>query len=141
MPFGRRLGIDFGQVRVGIALCDVDGLLATPLATIKNDKKLLSEIAKLIDEYQISGIFLGKPKHLSGVEGATVELVASFAEQLRDSFGLPITFVDERLTSIQAERALKSAGKDSRESRGLVDQLSAVAILQLGIEMEKKRNV
>ena len=140
MPFGRRLGIDFGQVRVGIALCDVDGLVATPLATIKNDKKLLSEIAKLIDEYQISGIFLGKPKHLSGVEGATVELVASFAEQLKDSFGLPITFVDERLTSIQAERALKSAGKGSRESRGLVDQLSAVAILQLGIEMEKKGN-
>lgn len=140
MPFGRRLGIDFGQVRVGIALCDVDGLVATPLATIKNDKKLLSEIAKLIDEYQISGIFLGKPKHLSGVEGATVELVASFAERLKDSFGLPITFVDERLTSIQAERALKSAGKDSRESRGLVDQLSAVAILQLGIEMEKKGN-
>ena len=79
-----------------------------------------------------------KPKHLSGVEGATVELVASFAERFKESFGLPITYVDERLTSGAAEKLLKSVGKNSKESRGLVDQLAAVAILELGIQIEKR---
>ena len=137
MAFGRRLGIDYGQARVGIAICDADGLIATPLTTLKNDSKLFVAIEKLIDEYQPIGIFLGKPKHLSGVEGATVELVAAFAERLQESFDLPITYVDERLTSGHAEKLLKSAGKSSRESRGLVDQLAAVAILELGIQIEK----
>lgn len=138
MAFGRRLGIDYGQARVGIAICDADGLIATPLTTLKNDSKLFVAIEDLINEYQPTGIYLGKPKHLSGVEGATVELVAAFAERLQESFDLPITYVDERLTSGHAEKLLKSAGKSSRESRGLVDQLAAVAILELGIQIEKR---
>ena len=138
MSFGRRLGIDYGQARIGIAICDVEGLVATPLTTLKNDGKLFAEFAKIIDEYQPVGIYLGKPKHLSGVEGATVELVAAFAERLKESFALPITYVDERLTSGHAEKLLKSAGKSSRESRGLIDQLAAVAILELGIQIEKR---
>ena len=138
MTFGRRLGIDYGQARVGIAICDADGLIATPLTTLKNDSKLFVAIEELINEYQPTGIFLGKPKHLSGVEGATVELVAAFAERMQESFDLPITYVDERFTSGHAEKLLKSAGKSSRESRGLVDQLAAVAILELGIQIEKR---
>ena len=73
MAFGRRLGVDYGQARVGIAICDVDGLVATPLITLKNDKTLLSQLASIIEEHQIVGIYLGKPKHLSGVEGTTAE--------------------------------------------------------------------
>lgn len=137
MPFGRRLGIDYGQSRVGIALSDIDGLVATPLVTLKNDKKLFSEISKILEEYQIVGIFLGKPKHLSGVEGSTAEDVANFAIRFEESFALPITYVDERLTSKQAEKLLQAAGKNSKESKGLIDQLAAQAILQLGLEIEK----
>lgn len=139
MAFGRRLGIDFGQARIGLALCDADGLVSTPLTTLKNDGKLFSEIGKIIDDYQPVGIFLGRPIHLSGVEGATAEKVAAFAEELKSSFGIPITFVDERLTSRQASRSLSAAGKDSRESKGLIDQLSAVSILELGIQIEKRK--
>jgi putative Holliday junction resolvase len=137
MPSGRRLGIDYGQSRVGIALSDFDGLIATPLITLKNDKKLFTEISKLIEEYQIVGIFLGKPKHLSGVEGSTAEEVVKFATRFEESFALPIVYVDERLTSKQAEKLLQSTGKNSKESKGLIDQLAAQAILQLGLEIEK----
>jgi putative Holliday junction resolvase len=139
MSFGRRLGIDYGQARVGIAICDRDGLVSTPLVTLKNDQTLFAKLSSLIDENEISGIYLGKPKHLSGVEGATVELVAGFAQRFSETFEIPITYVDERLTSGHAERLLKSAGKNSRESRGLIDQLAAVAILELGIQIEKNR--
>ena len=138
MSFGRRLGIDYGQARVGVAISDSDGLVATPLTTLKNDKILMAKLAEIIQEHQIKGIYLGKPKHLSGVEGATVELVSAFAERLLESFDIPIKYVDERLTSGQAEKLLKSAGKNSKESRGLVDQLAAVAILELGIQIEKR---
>ena len=138
MTFGRRLGIDFGLARIGVAICDSDGLIATPLTTLKNDKKIFSELAEIIQSQNIVGIFVGKPKQLSGVEGATVELVAAFSERLMESFGLPITYVDERLTSNAAEKLLKSAGKKSKESRGLIDQLAAVAILELGIQIEKR---
>ena len=138
MTFGRRLGIDFGLARIGVAICDSDGLIATPLTTLKNDKKIFSELAEIIQSQNIVGIFVGKPKQLSGVEGATVELVAAFSERLMKSFGLPITYVDERLTSNAAEKLLKSAGKNSKESRGLIDQLAAVAILELGIQIEKR---
>ncbi|MBU6264233.1 MAG: Holliday junction resolvase RuvX [Actinomycetales bacterium] len=138
MSFGRRLGIDYGQARVGIAICDVDGLVATPLITLKNDKTLFAKLEELIAEHNIVGVFLGKPKHLSGVEGATVELVSKFAQRFEESFTLPITYVDERLTSGGAEKLLKSAGKTSKESKGLIDQLAAVAILELGIQIEKR---
>ena len=138
MSFGRRLGIDYGQARVGIAICDMDGLVATPLITLKNDKTLFAKLDELISEHNIVGVYLGKPKHLSGVEGATVELVSQFAQRFDESFSLPITYVDERLTSGGAEKLLKSAGKTSKESKGLIDQLAAVAILELGIQIEKR---
>lgn len=140
MAFGRRLGIDYGQARVGIAICDLDGLVATPLTTLRNDNRLFSNLGELIEEHNIQGIFLGKPKHLSGVEGATVELVATFAQRFSESFNLPITYVDERLTSGGAEKLLKSAGKSAKDSKGLVDQLAAVAILELGIQIEKRNS-
>ncbi len=138
MSFGRRLGIDYGQARIGIAICDVDGMVATPLITLRNDKSLFAKLAELIEEHKIVGVYLGKPKHLSGVEGATVELVSAFAQRFSESFEIPITYVDERLTSGSAEKLLKAAGKNSKESRGLVDQLAAVAILELGIQIEKR---
>ena len=83
---------------------------------------------------------LFRSKHLSGVEGATVELVSAFAQRFSESFALPITYVDERLTSGGAEKLLKSAGKSAKESKGLIDQLAAVAILELGIQIEKRNS-
>jgi putative Holliday junction resolvase len=137
MPFGRRLGIDYGSARVGIAICDVDGLVATPLITLRNDSKLIAELATLIDEHGITGIFIGKPKHLSGVEGSTQEMVAAFAQRVEEAFSLPITYVDERLTTSSAQRTLREMDPELVKSKGLLDQLAAQSILQLGIDIEK----
>ena len=136
MPFGRRLGIDYGDARVGIAICDVDGLVATPLTTLNNDYKLFSRLENLIEENQITGIYLGKPMHLNGVEGSTQESVAAFSQRLQESIALPITYVDERMTTSFAERKLREMNKTARENKGLLDQLAAQAILQLGLEIE-----
>ena len=138
MRFGRRLGIDYGAVRVGIAICDDQGLVSTPLTTLRNDGQLFSKLSEVIAEYQPVCVYVGKPKHLSGVEGSTVSEVAMFVERFSESFQIPIKLVDERLTSKNAESKLRSAGKDSRQSKGLVDQLAAMSILELGIEIDKR---
>ena len=140
MVFGRRIGIDYGQTRIGIAICDQDGLVATPLTTLKNDKTLFSKLDELVALYSPVGFYLGKPIHLSGVEGATADLVAAFAERLKSSFDLPVTFIDERLTSSRSRKLLRKVGKSDREQRGLVDQLAAVAILELGMQIDKAKN-
>lgn len=138
MRFGRRLGIDFGEVRVGVAVCDDEGLVCTPLTTLRNDNHLFSKLAELIDEYQPVCVYVGKPKHLSGVEGNTVAEVAKFVTRFSESFQVPIKLIDERLTSKSAERKLRNAGKDSKERKGLIDQLAAMSILQLGIEIDRR---
>lgn len=138
MRLGRRLGIDYGKTRVGIALSDDQALVCTPLITLKNDSKLFSKISQLIDEYQPVCVYVGKPKHLSGIEGQTVEEVAKFVARFSESFQIPVKLIDERMTSKSAERRLREAGKDSRSQLGLVDQLAAMAILELGIEIDKR---
>lgn len=137
MRFGRRLGIDFGHVRVGIALCDEDGLVCTPLATLKNDRTLFSKLSEIVSEYQPTKVYVGKPKQLSGVEGTTAESVSNFVQRFEESFGISVKLIDERLTSKGAEQKLRSVGKSAKESRGLIDQLAATAILELGIELDK----
>lgn len=138
MRFGRRLGIDFGHVRVGVALCDDDGLVCTPLTTLKNDGTLFAKFSEIISEYQPVKVYVGKPKQLSGVEGTTAEKVSSFVQRFEESFGIEIKLIDERLTSKGAEHKLRLAGKSAKESRSLIDQLAATAILELGIEMDKR---
>ena len=137
MSFGRRFGIDFGATRIGIAICDPDGMVATPLITLQNDASFFSEFKKLQDEYLATGIFLGRPKQLSGNAGTIQKELDIFAMELTEKSGLPITWVDERLTSSGATSALRERGMNSKESKGLVDQLAAAAILDLGIALEK----
>lgn len=138
MRFGRRLGIDFGHVRVGIALCDDDGLVCTPLTTLKNDGTFFSKLSEIISEYEPVKVYVGKPKQLSGVEGTTAESVSNFIQRFEESFGVAVQLIDERLTSKSAEQKLRLAGKSAKESRGLIDQLAATAILELGVEMDKR---
>lgn len=137
MSFGRRFGIDFGETRIGIAVCDPDGLVSLPLTTLKNDETFLAEFKKLQDEYQVNGIFIGKPMNLSGSQGNLQSKISDFGASLSLNFGLPIFWVDERLTSNSASSALREVGLNNKASKGLIDQLAAVAILELGIALEK----
>lgn len=136
---GRRLAFDYGSVRIGVAICDPDGILATPLDHLSTTHpKLEKHIRDLLDEYQPIEIFIGYPKHLSGAAGESVSLVESFKEQLSLLTQVPLTFVDERLSTVSAAKALKEAGKNTKDSKSLIDSMSAVAILEQGLRIEKR---
>jgi len=130
---GRRLGIDVGAVRVGVALSDPDGLLATPLATVARDVAHgtdLDAIAGFVAEHEVVGVVVGLPRTLAGREGPAAEAARAFAEALAGRLEVPIEFSDERLTTVVATRQMRESGRKGRRQRAVVDQVAAVAILQ-----------
>ena len=134
---GRRIAFDYGDVRIGVAICDPDGILATPIATLQSKNPALkSEIAKLLSEYEPVKAYVGNPKLLSGDDGEAVSKVLTFTEFLTANFDLPITLVDERLSTITAARKLRDAGVDARSAKPLIDAAAAVAILEQGLANE-----
>jgi putative Holliday junction resolvase len=136
---GRRIAFDYGQSRIGVAICDPDGILATPLPFIDaKNPKFLREISSLLAEYEPIRIFLGRPKHLSGSEGNAVSKVEEFRESLESITKVEIVFIDERLTTVDAQRKLHEAGKSAKESRSLIDSMAAVAILESGLAHETR---
>lgn len=138
MERGRRIAFDYGDARIGVAICDPDGILATPLPFLDaRHPKLLKNIEALISEYQPIAIYLGEPKHLSGSDGSSLEKVRRFAEILQEKFTLPIIFVDERLTTVDAQRRLREAGRKVKDSKSLIDSMSAVGILESGLNRER----
>ena len=133
MTRGRRLGIDVGAVRVGVALSDPDGVLATPLATVPRDVAHgtdLAAIAGLAAEHDVVGIVVGLPRTLAGREGPAAEAAREFAAALAARVPVPLEFTDERLTTVVATRQMRDAGRRGRRQRAVVDQVAAVGILQ-----------
>lgn len=132
MTRGRRLGIDVGAVRVGVALCDPDGILATPLVTVPRDVEGGSDLrvlADLVAEHEAVEIVVGLPRTLAGREGPAADAARSFAEALADALDVPVALTDERLTTVVATRQLAGRVR-GRKQRAVVDQAAAVAILQ-----------
>lgn len=131
---GRRIAFDYGTVRIGVAICDPDGILATPLPHLMaKDPKVLTHIKALFDEYSPTLIYIGLPAQLSGEFGASAELVESFIAQLSNITDIPIKRIDERLSTVSASRALREAGKNAKDSKSLIDSMAAVAILESGL--------
>ena len=138
---GRRLAFDYGQVRIGVAVCDPDAILATPLPhLISSHPKVMREILALLEEYQPISIFVGYPKLMSGENGQSVSLVDSFIDSLKEITEVPIITIDERLSTVDATRKLRDAGKTSKQSRTLVDSMAAVTILESGLAYERGTN-
>jgi putative Holliday junction resolvase len=136
---GRRIAFDYGDVRIGVAICDPDGILATPIATLQSKNPALkSEIAQLLSEYEPVKAYVGNPNLLSGSDGTAVAKVLAFTEFLTSNFDLPITLVDERLSTVTATRKLREAGVDSKGAKSLIDAAAAVAILEQGLANEVK---
>ena len=130
---GRRLGIDVGAVRVGVALSDPDGLLATPLATVPRDVARgtdLAAIAGFVAEHEAVGIVVGLPRTLAGREGPAAEAARAFAAALTARVAVPVEFSDERLTTVVATRQMRESGRRGRRQRAVIDQVAAVGILQ-----------
>ncbi|MFF0637085.1 Holliday junction resolvase RuvX [Nocardia sp. NPDC004151] len=136
---GRRIGIDVGSVRIGVASSDPDGLLATPVETVPKAKKVapgtlapdLSRIAEIVREYEAVEVIVGLPRTLRGESGASAKLAATFAGRLRNLIApVPVRLSDERLTTVSAARALRDSGVRARGQRHVIDQAAAVSILQ-----------
>lgn len=143
---GRRLGLDVGTARIGVATCDPDGILATPVETIRvsdGDPGWASEIrrlAELVDEYDAVGVVVGLPTSLKGRETASTAMARSFIAALTAaSPDLPVELVDERLTTVTAGAALHGAGRNTRRQREVIDQAAAVVLLQAWVDSRHAR--
>ena len=136
---GRRIAFDYGDVRIGVAVCDPDGILATPLTTLQSkDPGLKKQIAEIIDEYEPVKIYVGQPKLLSGEDGSAVAKVQVFTEMLTSNFDIQVILVDERLSTVSAAKALRESGVNAKDARSVIDAAAAVAILEQGLANDRK---
>lgn len=137
MRRGRRLGIDVGTVRVGIAYSDPDGLLASPYEVVNRrggDNFALRRIQEIVDEVDPVELVIGDPTSLDGQARQSAGKARRFAEKIVERTGLPVRYVDERFTTTQAHMMLQSAGKTSKQRRETVDAQAAVVILQTALD-------
>jgi putative Holliday junction resolvase len=136
------MGIDVGAVRIGVALSDPDGLLATPLVTVPRDvdgSTDMAAIAALVAEHGVVQVVIGLPRTLAGREGPAAEAARAFAERLATVVDVPLVFSDERLTTVVATQQLRASGRKGRRQRAVVDQVAAVAILQGWLDARRSR--
>jgi putative Holliday junction resolvase len=134
---GVRLGIDVGTARVGVARSDLHGMLATPVETVARGESDLSRIRELVGEFDAVEIVVGLPIALSGRETASTEDARAFARRIAAERLAPVRMVDERLSTVSAHAALRGSGRNSRQSRSVVDQVAAVIILQHALDFER----
>ena len=138
---GRRIAFDYGDVRIGVALCDPDAILSSPLTTLQSKSKdLFTQIVKILEEAQPIIIFIGKPTLLSGLSGEAVQKVENFASELAKHTDIEIIFVDERLSTVSAMKNLQSAGVSAKDARNSIDSMAAVAILEQGLAITKSHD-
>ena len=140
MRIGVRLGIDVGKARVGVARCDREGLLATPAATLARESAV-GEIVLLAVELEILECVVGQPLSLSGNHTASTQDAYDFAQELGLALGVSIRMIDERLSTVQATRDLRQAGKSAKKQRSVVDQVAAVILLQHALDSERIQGV
>lgn len=137
MRAGARLGVDVGTVRIGVARSDPHGILATPLETVVRGEGDLARILALAAEHDVIELVVGLPLAMSGRSTASTQDARAVAAALAARTVLPVRLVDERLTSVSANSALRAAGRDSRSSRPVVDQVAAVILLQHALDFER----
>jgi len=128
----RILGIDYGTVRIGLALSDPTGTLASPLPFLENQspQQVTTALSELIQTHQIEGLVIGLPRNMDGTYGPSAQKVRDFIAQIQKSISLPITPIDERLTTAQASKQLSGIGMNQKQLRKKVDSSSACLILQ-----------
>lgn len=128
----RLLGIDLGKARIGLAISDELGFLAHPLETLRisASNNVAISIARIVQGKKIERVVVGLPRNMDGSHGAAAKDVLTFVAKLRSCVSCEVVTWDERLTTVSANRALREAGRRTRETRGYVDQVAAQIILQ-----------
>ncbi len=135
---GVRLGVDVGKARVGVARCDPDGLLATPVETVARDDGSVDRVLALAAAHDAIALYVGLPTSLSGADTPSTTDAREFAEHLAARSELPVRLVDERLSTVSAHAALRQSGRSQKKSRSIVDQVAAVILLQNALDVEKQ---
>ncbi len=145
---GRRLGVDVGKVRVGVAVSDPDGILATPLVTVARDMGAaddavpgdIAELVRLVGEHEVVQIVMGLPVRLNGAEGPAAIDIRAYAGRLAEAVGaIPIALTDERMSTVVATRRLAERGVRGKRQRAVVDQAAAVEILQSWLDAQRRQ--
>ena len=136
-----RLGVDVGTVRVGVAACDPDGIMAFPVATVKRDAHAVANVAAHAVEREAVEVFVGLPVHMSGAEGASAADARAFAADLAERLDVPVRLVDERLSTASASRSMREAGRSAKQQRESIDQAAAVVILDMALDAAKRGNL
>lgn len=135
----RYLGIDYGERRIGLALSDPTGVIASPLITLQRrqgKRPPYAELERLVRQYEVEGLVVGLPLDLSGEETPWTTEVREFGDKLAGRTALPVSYFDERMTSVMAERAIRSMGlpRNKREQKERVDTAAASILLQNFLE-------
>ncbi|SDZ32667.1 putative holliday junction resolvase [Micromonospora pattaloongensis] len=145
---GVRLGVDVGKVRVGVAICDPDGILASPLVTLRRDLEPepdavptdVAELAGLVREHDAIEVIVGLPVNLAGTHGPAAQHVSAYAQVLAPAIApVPVSLTDERMSTVVATRRLSERGVRGKRQRAVVDQAAAVEILQSWLDAQRRR--
>ncbi|CAB4332173.1 MAG: Holliday junction resolvase RuvX [Actinobacteria bacterium] len=140
MQRGRRIAFDYGDVRIGVAVCDPDAILSSPVTTLNSsDSKLKVKISELFAEYEPIRIYVGKPSHMDGRDSQSSIKAGEFAVMLGELTNSPIELIDERLSTVTAAKNMQDSGVKAKDARASIDQAAAVAILDFALEIEKQR--
>jgi putative holliday junction resolvase len=134
------LALDFGRARIGAAISDELQLLAHPLETIPANKQAPLRVAEIVRERKVDHVVAGIPRQMNGQLGAAATELLEFVEKLRAILPCPVVTWDERLTTVAAQRALREAGKKTRDTRSYVDQVAAQMILQSYLDRRAAKN-
>jgi putative Holliday junction resolvase len=141
MQRGRRIAFDYGDARIGVAASDQDSILVSPITTLtSSSRSLIKEIVEILEEINPIAIYVGKPTNLNGVDSTATSKVLNFVEDLKEITEIPITLVDERMSTVSASRSLREAGLDSKKSKSIIDMAAAVGILEFAITIEKGKS-
>ncbi len=136
----RLLGLDIGEARVGVAVSDPAGTIASPLMVL--DARLLARdirpLKTLVEEYDVAGLVVGLPLSMNGSEGRQSASVRAVGDRLGRELALPVTYADERLSSATASRAMGSGGVNTKRQRGRLDMVAAAIILQAYLDSQRK---
>ena len=137
MRKGKRLGVDVGKARIGIAECDRDGILATPVATIRPGASDIRKVARMVRETEAIEVIVGLPLMMRGGEDSSTRRARKWARRLAWAIKpVPVRLFDERLSTVSAHAQLDEAERDKADRREIIDQAAAVVILQTALENE-----
>ncbi|MFF0296379.1 Holliday junction resolvase RuvX [Kitasatospora sp. NPDC004615] len=135
---GRRIAVDVGDARIGVAVCDPDGLIATPVETVPAGGRSQARLKAIVEEYDAIEVVVGLPRSLSGKEGPAAAKVREYAGRLAMlTYPVGVRLVDERMTTVTAAAGLRASGRSSKKGRSVIDQAAAVVILQSALETER----